>query len=98
MENNPILYYKAQGEQDINFTNLKKDDFLLAIMNQLQKELFLTFGSKCVAIDSTHGTNSYDFQLTTLMVLDEQRYFCGGLWWFVVVFILNVLNIIFSSF
>ena len=81
MENNPILYYKAQGEQDINFTNLKEDDFLLAIMNQSQKELFLTFGSKCVAIDSTHGTNSYDFQLTTLMVLDEQRYVvvvCGG--------------------
>ena len=73
MKNNPILYYKKQGAKDNNFNGIKEDDFLLAIMNEGQKYMFLRFAHKCVAIDSTHGTNAYDFQLTTLMILDEQR-------------------------
>ncbi len=29
------------------------------------------FGSKGVCVDSTHGTTGYDFNLTTLMIIDE---------------------------
>ena len=39
----------------------KEEDFLFGIMNQSQKEMFLSFGGECTAIDSTHGTNAYDY-------------------------------------
>lgn len=29
------------------------------------------FGSKIISIDGTHGTNEYDFSLTTVMVVDD---------------------------
>ena len=32
--------------------------------------MLLKFGDKCVCIDSTHGTNMYDFNLITVLVID----------------------------
>ena len=31
------------------------------------------YSKDIIAIDSTHGTNNYDFQLTTLKVVDENK-------------------------
>ncbi len=33
--------------------------------------MLMKFGSNVVCADSTHGTNSYDFYLTNLLVVDE---------------------------
>ncbi|KAF2889756.1 hypothetical protein ILUMI_16416 [Ignelater luminosus] len=40
-------------------------------MNASQEHLLKTFGNHIICIDSTHGLNSYNFELTTIMVLDE---------------------------
>ena len=69
---NPILLYKAQGiEQGDDVDNLAKDDMLLCIQTEFQKDAAIKFGNKVVCADSTHGTTMYDFLLITLMVLDE---------------------------
>lgn len=69
-DGNPILYYKKQG---IASPYLKQEDFCLIIMNKFQKSMIQKFGSSTLTIDGTHGMNCYDFELTTLMVLDEYR-------------------------
>ena len=62
----PILLYQAQEQNN---------PFMLAISTTAQICMFNKYGSNIIAIDSTHGTNDYDFQLTTVMVVDENRYF-----------------------
>lgn len=52
---------------------LDKKDFFLAIMTNSQAEMMKQCGTDVIAVDSTHGTNAYDFQLTTLLVLDNYR-------------------------
>ena len=72
---NSIVFYKPQGEISDQFPQLKEDDFVLIIMNDVQNELLQRFGEKCICLDSTHGMNSYGFELTTLLVLDNS---CQG--------------------
>ncbi|XP_065219711.1 uncharacterized protein LOC135845174 [Planococcus citri] len=67
-----ILYYKAQDTIDDAYPALKKEDFVLILMNQPQREMLLHYGNDVVSVDGTHGM-SYDFQLYTLLVLDELR-------------------------
>ena len=43
---------------------------ILGIQTEFQKDMLLKFGDKCVCIDSTHGTNMYDFNLITVLVID----------------------------
>lgn len=67
-ENSAVLYYKKQGEKsDI----LKDEDFCLIIMNRSQKLMLEKFGANIICVDSTHGLNNYDFELTTVMIIDE---------------------------
>lgn len=68
-----VLFYKPQDKVLEEHHELKKDDFILIIMNQAQCEILKKFGSDCICLDSTHGMNSYDFQLTTLMIIDDMR-------------------------
>nr|XP_042912137.1 uncharacterized protein LOC122272463 [Parasteatoda tepidariorum] len=42
-------------------------------MTEAQREMLTKYAPECICIDSTHGTNAYDFQLTTLLVLDDMR-------------------------
>ncbi|GFS41366.1 c2H2-type domain-containing protein [Nephila pilipes] len=49
------------------------EEFMLAIMNDTQEKLLELFGKQRVMIDSSHGTNQYGFQMTTLMVHDENH-------------------------
>jgi len=67
------IYYKQQDEIDQKFLNLKKDDFLLIIMNNYQQLMLEKYGYDIICIDETHGMNSYHFNLTTLLVLDDIR-------------------------
>lgn len=69
-EDNPILLYKRQDEEHENH-RLQRQDFCIIIMNTSQANMLKRFGTHVVAIDSTHGLNPYNFELTTLVVIDE---------------------------
>lgn len=67
---NPILFHKFQGET-LEGYDLAKDDIVLVIQSPFQRSMLRKFGPNGVCCDSTHGTNGYDFLLTTLLVIDE---------------------------
>ena len=71
-ERSPVAYFKPQGVID---ELMGKDDFMLVIISEVQKDMFVKFGPEKICIDSTHGTNAYDFYLTTVVVVDEFN--CG---------------------
>jgi len=60
-EENPVLHY-----------NLEKENFILVISTNFQLQMFKHFGSSSnskICIDSTHCTNEYGLQLTTIVVV-----------------------------
>ncbi|XP_072383099.1 uncharacterized protein [Diabrotica undecimpunctata] len=63
------VFYKSQGaEHDY----LNKHDLCLIFMNSTQEYMLKTYGNGgVICVDSTHGLNSYDFELTTILVVDE---------------------------
>jgi len=67
-----VRYVKFQGAADEE-RNMREDDFMLIIMSETQLAVLqkLYKPNSEVALDSTHGTNGYDYQLTTLMLIDE---------------------------
>ena len=67
---NPVLFFKPQGEI-LPDCDLSADESFLVIMTATQKMMLQKFGSKVISIDSTHGTNPYHFQLTTVLCIDE---------------------------
>ncbi|XP_062604065.1 uncharacterized protein LOC134265856, partial [Saccostrea cucullata] len=69
---NPVLIFKQQGIEDPS-KRLNKEDFILAIMTKEQLNMYKSFASRILCMDSTHKTNSYSFKLITLMVPDEFR-------------------------
>ncbi|KAK3712644.1 hypothetical protein QZH41_002104, partial [Actinostola sp. cb2023] len=77
---NPLLYYKLQGEVAEEGYDLAKEDFFLVIQAPIQKRMFTKFAPNGVCIDSTHRTNAYDFMLTTVMVIDEFGEGFPGAW------------------
>ncbi|XP_065677422.1 uncharacterized protein LOC124808593 [Hydra vulgaris] len=68
--NSPVLYYKLQGVLDTCNT-FKESDFIIIMQTEHQKKMLQQFGKNGVCIDSTHGTNAYDFLLTSMLVVDE---------------------------
>lgn len=63
-----VLLYK---EQNVQHADLQKNIFFLSFMFSEQIKMFGKFGSDRICIDATHGLTGYDFELVTLMVLDE---------------------------
>lgn len=65
---NIILCFKEQNSEHevLNF-----NDFFLAFMFPIQLKMLSEFGGDRICIDSTHGTTGYDFELVTVMVVDE---------------------------
>ena len=59
-----------QGCEDTE-RHLEADDFLLVLMSDTQIAVLqqLYTPNSETAMDSTHGTNAYDYQLTTVMVI-----------------------------
>ena len=71
-DRSPVILYKPQGTtQSSESNNLCDRDFVLAIQTSLQADIMKKFGEKVICVDGTHGTNGYDFMLTTVMVVDE---------------------------
>jgi len=68
--NNPVLYFKHQGQDDVT-THLGKDDFCIIIKTDFQAEVLVKFGNDKICVNGTHGLNNYSFQLYTLLVVDE---------------------------
>ena len=69
---NPVLLFKPQGEpQPHDMDNVGTDDFILGIQTQFQRDMLCKYGDTCVCMDATHGTNMYDFNLITVLVIDE---------------------------
>ena len=47
------------------------NDFMLVIQTQLQAKIIKKYSyGTVICIDSTHGTNGYDFTLITIVVID----------------------------
>ncbi|VEN61886.1 unnamed protein product, partial [Callosobruchus maculatus] len=67
---NPVVYYKPQGHVCCEF-NLEEKDFCIILLTQSQREVLKTFGNNIISIDGTHRLNSYNFEMTTVMVIDE---------------------------
>jgi len=67
---NPVLCFKSQGDPS-TYTGVEDNDFLLGIQTEFHKEMFENHAMKLICVDATHGTNSYDFQLITVMVVDD---------------------------
>ena len=67
---NPVLHYNSQGAPDPD-CRLADTDFLLVIQTEFQRDMFIKFGNNVLCMDSTHGTNAYDFNLMTAIVIDE---------------------------
>ncbi|KAG0444193.1 hypothetical protein HPB47_014062 [Ixodes persulcatus] len=67
VSDSPIICYKPQSMG----SEPGDKDFMLGIITPQQQLLLAELGTDRIQIDSTRGTNEYDFQLTTLMVVDE---------------------------
>ncbi|XP_050314961.1 uncharacterized protein LOC126749334 [Anthonomus grandis grandis] len=65
---NMVLFYKKQGEDSEDF---RKMDFCLIIMNSFQELMLKKFGNNVIAVDSTHILNNYDFEMSTVMMIDD---------------------------
>ncbi|XP_072375185.1 uncharacterized protein [Diabrotica undecimpunctata] len=76
-----VLFYKPQGVFYEDYPQFKNEDFILIVMTPSQIEILKKFGGNIICLDGTHGTNSYDFELHTIMVVDEIRegFPCGFL-------------------
>lgn len=73
-EPNCRLVYKPIGETTV-YPDIDSTDVLLGYMNQAQKTLLELYGKNGIMIDSTHGTNQYGFQLTSILINDSN---CEG--------------------
>ena len=51
--------------------NIGHNDFILGLQTQFQRDMLCKYGNMCVCMDATHGTNMYDFNLITVLVIDE---------------------------
>ena len=71
MKYNPVLVFKKQGEEQQEDLDISMKDFLLCFQTEFQRDMLIKFGSSAICMDSTHGTNCYDFNLMSLVVMDE---------------------------
>nr|CAI5855278.1 unnamed protein product [Callosobruchus analis] len=71
-ESETVLFYKAQNKPCDQY-HLKDEDFILIIMHPGQLEMLMKFKDDCICIDGTHGLNPYQFELTTLLIVDDMR-------------------------
>lgn len=80
-ENNPVLLSKPQDHDAFaDCPSLSREDFILVIQTSLQRDLMNKFGNNIVCMDDTHGTNSYDFSLITVLVIGEFGEGCLVAW------------------
>lgn len=68
-----VFFFKQQGVPSNNYPELDINDFILVIMNPAQIQMLKQYGQDVICMDGTHGTNAYNFELTTVLVLDDLR-------------------------
>ena len=67
----PVLFYKKLGDSCEQYSCLGPDDFMLVIATEFQLEMLQLFGNEKICVDGTHGLNSYQYQLFSVLVVDE---------------------------
>ncbi|KAJ4440537.1 hypothetical protein ANN_08678 [Periplaneta americana] len=72
-DNPCVLFYKPQGTINEKHSGLKKDDFILIIMNSSRREILKKYGNDVICIDGKHRVNSYGFELITPLILYDMR-------------------------
>ena len=68
---NPVLYTNHKDKPTTNCQYLNNDDFVLILQAPLQCAMMKEFRKQHHLCYSTHKTTGYDFQLTTVMIVDE---------------------------
>jgi hypothetical protein len=75
-----VSEWNSDGQNVFIFKNigdhhniLEVDDLALAYMNKEMEYMLKTYGPRIICLDGTHGTNPYNFELTTILVLDDQH-------------------------
>lgn len=71
MIKNPVVLFKPQGKKHSDCSGASDDDFMLGIQTEFQLEMMKSFGNSAICVDSTHGTNVYEFLLVTVLVVDD---------------------------
>ncbi|XP_065207758.1 uncharacterized protein LOC135836704 [Planococcus citri] len=70
--NSLILFYKPRGKamnKELRFLN--KNDFVLIVMNSAQADVLKNYGKEVICIHGTTGFTDDDFNLFSLVVLDD---------------------------
>ena len=60
-QNDPIIFYQEPSADG-------SSHFMLALATRSQRFMLEKYGHNIIAMDSTHGTNDYDFQFTTVQM------------------------------
>ena len=81
LEYNPILLFKQQGEEPYDSCNrLLSQDFLLVIQTKFQRDMLSAHAESGICMDATYKINDYDFNLISLLVLDNFQEGIPVLW------------------
>ena len=71
LKNTIILFCFKSQEESSDQPGTEKKVFLLGIQTEFQQDMFVRWARKLVCVDAPHGTNAYDFQLVTVLVIDD---------------------------
>ena len=72
LDYNPVLIFKPQGQEQLeNMNNLGKEDFILGLQTEYQRDAMQRYGNAVIMMDATHCTTQYDFLLITIFVIDN---------------------------
>lgn len=69
--NSLILFYKPRDTRNELHPFLKNNDFVLIVMNLAQADALKTYGNEVICIHGTPGLGEDDFNLFSLVVLDD---------------------------
>lgn len=69
----PVLFFKPQGHKSTEYPNVPEESFILALQTEFQLNLYKQHALSIPCIDSTHGTNQYQFKLITVVLPDDFR-------------------------
>ena len=72
MQYNPIILFKEQGTpHPAELDDFSNEDFILCFQTAFQRDMLVKFGKHIICMDATHETNAYDFQLISIVVVNE---------------------------
>lgn len=70
-DNDCVIFYKPQGIVMDDHPLFENEDFILMIMTSVQCELLNKYGKHCICLDRALSVNGYNFELHTLLILDD---------------------------